>query len=45
MSRTKGAISKKVNLPEVFSFTTEQRVALLASLLLEIVSEELCKKS
>ncbi len=42
MARTKGAINKEQNLPTVYSLTTEERIEMLAVLILDIVNEELC---
>lgn len=44
MSRTKGAINKKIMLPEVYELDAIDRLQMIAALLVEIISEELCEK-
>lgn len=41
MARTKGAINKQ-RLPVVFTLTAQERIEMLAALILDMVSEELC---
>lgn len=43
MGRTKGAVNK-VKAPVVYEMSPEERLELVAQLLIEIVSEELCTK-
>lgn len=40
MGRTPGTKNKEIQLPEAFSLTPEQRLQMLASLLIEIINEE-----
>lgn len=44
MARKPGSVNKETKLPEAFSMTAEQRLEVLASILADIVSEELCKQ-
>lgn len=43
MGRTKGAVNK-AKLPVVFELAPEDRLQLVAQLLIELISEELCTK-
>jgi hypothetical protein len=43
MSRTKGAVNKALSLPVVYTLTVDERIEMIASIILDIVSEELCK--
>lgn len=40
MGRTKGAINKETQQPEEYILTSEQRLKLIADLLIEIITEE-----
>lgn len=40
MSRTKGATSKQLKLPDSYSLTPEQSLKMIADLLIEIICEE-----
>ncbi len=43
MGRTKGATNRQLNLPEAYSLTPEQRLKMIADLLIEMIyEEELC---
>jgi hypothetical protein len=42
MGRTKGAANKAAVMPQVYTFSEEERLRLIATLLIEIVCEELC---
>lgn len=42
MGRTKGALNKQTKLPVVYELSSADRLQVLASLLIEIISEELC---
>ena len=42
MGRSKGSLNKQDNLPALLTLTPEQRVQMIAALLIEIISEELC---
>lgn len=42
MSRIAGSHNKEIRLPEVFEMTDEERLEVLAVILTDIVSEELC---
>lgn len=44
MGRTKGAINKQTRLPAVYELSPADRLQMIAALLVEIVSEELCTK-
>lgn len=43
MARKAGSINKEIKLPEVFTMTAEQRLEVLAVILADIISEELCE--
>lgn len=43
MARTMGATNRRSNLPAVYTLSTEQRLEMLAAILTDIISEELCK--
>ncbi len=43
MARKAGSTNKEIKLPEVFTMTPEQRLEVLAVILVDIVSEEPCK--
>jgi hypothetical protein len=42
MGRTKGALNKQLVRPAELSLTPPQRVQMIADLLIDIISEELC---
>jgi len=42
MGRTKGALNKQTKLPDVLLLSDTERLEILASLLLDIITEELC---
>lgn len=42
MARTKGALNKQSGIPGVYELTPADRTRLIAQLLIEIISEELC---
>ena len=42
MARKPGSINKEIKLPEAFSMATEERIEVLAAILADIVSEEIC---
>lgn len=42
MGRTKGALNKQTTLPAVYELSPADRLQMLANLLIEIISEELC---
>ena len=44
MGRKKGALNKQLTKPVVLSLTPAQRVQMIADLLIDIISEELCVK-
>lgn len=43
MTRKAGSTNKEIKLPEVFTMTAEQRLEMLAAVLVDIISEELCE--
>ncbi len=43
MGRIKGAQNKEIILPEVYSLSPEERIEMLAAILVDIISEDLCK--
>ncbi len=43
MGRTKGTQNKEIELPEVYSLSPEERIEMLAAILVDIISEDLCK--
>lgn len=45
MARTKGSQNKEVKLPDVYTLTPNDRLEMLALLVIEIVSEELCTEN
>jgi len=45
MARTKGSQNKEVKLPDVYTLTPSDRLEMLALLVIEIVSEELCTEN
>jgi|GEM_PF-3723795 len=42
MGRTKGALNRQNKLPTAYTLSNEDRLKLIANLLIEIISEELC---
>jgi hypothetical protein len=44
MGRTKGA-SNKTSLPEVYDLSADERLEMVAKLIIELISEELCTES
>jgi hypothetical protein len=40
MGRTKGTINKEIQLPEVYTLTPQQRLQVIADLLIEMICEE-----
>jgi hypothetical protein len=40
MGRTKGATNKEIPLPEVYTLSPEQRLHVIADLLIELICEE-----
>ena len=44
MGRTKGALNKQTKLPSCYELEAIDRLQMIASLLIEIISEELCTK-
>ncbi|HUB92952.1 MAG TPA: hypothetical protein VMB52_00425 [Verrucomicrobiae bacterium] len=44
MGRTKGATNRQVNTPTYYTLSLAERAQLIAALLVEIISEELCTK-
>lgn len=44
MGRTKGALNKQIILPEVYELSLNDRLKIIASLLIEMIDEELCTK-
>lgn len=44
MGRTKGAINKEIQLPEVYALSVNDRLELVAKLIIDMISEELCTK-
>jgi len=45
MARTKGSQNKEVKLPDVYTLAPNDRLEMLALLVIEIVSEELCTEN
>lgn len=43
MGRLKGIKNKELKLPKVYSLSPEQRIKMLAAILVDIISEDLCK--
>ena len=43
MARTIGATNKDQNLPAEYGLTVDQRIEMLAVILTDLISEELCK--
>lgn len=43
MGRPKGVVNKQVALPAVYTLSPAQRAQMIAQLLVEIISEELCQ--
>ena len=44
MARTKGSQNKEIKLPEVYALSANDRLEMVALLIVELVSEELCTK-
>ncbi len=44
MGRTKGVLNKQVSIPEVYALGVEDRLQMIAALLVDIISEELCTR-
>ncbi len=42
MGRTKGALNKQISLPDACELAAVDRLQMIASLLVELISEELC---
>lgn len=40
MARTKGTTNKEIRLPEAYTLTPEQRLQVIADLLIELICEE-----
>jgi len=45
MARTKGALNKQPAVSAEYSLSSDDRVQLIAQLLIEIISEELCSET
>lgn len=43
MGRTKGLQNKEIRIPKVYSLSLEERIEMLAAILVDIISEDLCK--
>jgi hypothetical protein len=44
MGRTKGALNKETQLPEVYTLSIDDRLELVAKLVIDMISEELCTR-
>jgi hypothetical protein len=45
MSRPKGSTNKQANSPAVYTLSPDERLQLIAGLLVDIIYEELCAKT
>ena len=45
MSRPKGSTNKQVNVPAVYTLNFDERMQIIAGLLINIICEELCQNS
>jgi len=45
MSRPKGSTNKQVSVPDVYTLSLDERIQVIAGLLIEIICQELCQGS
>lgn len=45
MGRTKGASNKRTSLPKVYNLSADERLEMVAKLIIELISEELCTEN